>query len=235
MTTRIINSVDRLTGTNVNGNIKFSSNNKLSGIFTVKDFIMPNFMYNVNNNNNKVYFDESAVAKVATLTNGSYIFSELVTNIKTAMDLAGGQVYTVVYTSTTNKFTFSAAGNFGFTFFTVTANSAHKLLGISNLSNSAESTSKDSDNVADINPDKLIFLYFPDASNSINLSNGVTTSLHISTDGDFGDILRKSYGTDDISLSFNDKINISYRLHDEAGNDLVNTNGSEWTLILVKE
>ena len=54
MTTIILNSNDRNQGTNVNGSIKLSNTDKLNGTYTVTDFIMPNFMYNINDKNNNM-------------------------------------------------------------------------------------------------------------------------------------------------------------------------------------
>src|SRR5437762_13538216 len=90
---RIISSSDLITGYTYNGNIKLK--NTINGIYKILEFYLTNSLYNVNSNNNKVYFNESSVLKTATLTNGYYSSSELATQLQTAMNLAGGNTYTI--------------------------------------------------------------------------------------------------------------------------------------------
>lgn len=232
MTIIVLNSSDRSTGTNVDGRIDIPNNRKLNGTYKASNFIMSNSLYNVNSTNNKIYFTESSTDYTATLLNGSYSASELPAQIKTSMEAVGSETYTIVYNYNTNKIEWSATGNFGFTFLTNTSNSAYKLLGINNTADDSEATSRTSDNAIDLTPNKIIYLSIPEANNKLTLSNGQQSSIYISQSSNFGDIIRADLSTDDIELSFNNKINVSYQLHDESGNNLTNTNGTEWSLVM---
>ena len=126
-------------------------------MYNILEFYMTNSLYNVNLNNNKVYFTESSILKTATLTNGYYTQSELATQLQTQMNSAGSNTYTITFNSNTYQYTISSTGNFGFQFATNTTASARKLIGYS-LANKTESTSSTSNNVIDLNPIKCIYI-----------------------------------------------------------------------------
>ena len=235
MSITILNSEDRDSGTSTDGAFKFTNSNKLSGEYKILEFVMGNCLYNVNDTNNKIYFNESASLKTATLVNGNYSSFQFAAIIKTAMDLAGGNTYIVSYNAITNKVSWTSAGNFGFAFFTNQVNSSYKLLGISNLADDVESMARTSDNCIDLAPNKIIYLYFPEGGNNITLSNNNQTSLYISVGSNFGDVIRQNYSDENITLNFNDKTNISFILQNEDGNELLHSNGTEWNLILDKQ
>ena len=68
--------------------------------------------YIMTSTNRKIDFDEGGAEISITLTNGTYNGQTLCTEIKTRMNAAGGQAYTVTYDEVTAKFTISAPGNF---------------------------------------------------------------------------------------------------------------------------
>lgn len=230
----ILSSVDRNTGTSSDGNLKFTNTDRLNGTFTVKRFIMTNSLYNVNNDNNTIYFDESATLRTAILTNGVYSASELESEIKTAMDaVAAVIVFTVTYNPNLLKYVWSATGNFAFAFSTNTLNSARELLGMNSIDVSPEANSEISDNVIDLAPYKIIYLYFPDASNFVKLSNGNTNSIYISVNSNGGDVLREIID-DNLKLVFSNKLNITYKIRDK-NNNIIDLNGIDWELIIIKD
>ena len=57
-------------------------------------------------------FNEGGGELIATLTEGNYNGNSLATEIKTQLDAAGGQTYTVSYSESTAKITISAPSNF---------------------------------------------------------------------------------------------------------------------------
>jgi len=228
----VLKSDDRASGTEINGSITLATALK-SGIYKVKEFTMINNLYNVTTNNNKIYFDETAILKTGTLTSGFYIASDLITNIQDAMDLAGGNTYTITHDDLTNKFTFSSSGNFGFAFSSNTASTSRFLLGM-NASDVAESTSDISDFPIRLCPNKSFYLKFPTCStyDNLTLSNNNTTNIRISSDALFGDIIRNKF--DDVFISFDNLTAIDYRLHDENDTDLIaDDNGLNWEMSLI--
>jgi hypothetical protein len=67
----------------------------------------------INSSNNRIDFQESAGSELnATLAVGGYTPSNLATEIKTQLDAAGGETYTVTFDSITRKFTISHGGSF---------------------------------------------------------------------------------------------------------------------------
>jgi len=64
--------------------------------------------------NDKIDFEETAAVELtATLNSGQYTSTELETEIKTRLDLAGASTYTVAYDTGTNKFTITSDGTGG--------------------------------------------------------------------------------------------------------------------------
>jgi len=66
----------------------------------------------IDTTNQYINFDEGGGELSATLTGGSYTHTTLATVVKTALDAAGGQVYTVAFDRDTRKYTISATSNF---------------------------------------------------------------------------------------------------------------------------
>lgn len=62
--------------------------------------------------NQNIDFNEGGGELTAVLTPGTYTHTELATVIKTALDSAGGQTYTVAFNRTTRTYTISASSNF---------------------------------------------------------------------------------------------------------------------------
>ena len=112
------------------------TNNKLTldypivGEYSLESFVFTNNIYNVTNDNNKVYFTENSVPLTTTLTNGYYDGEDFRSHLQTSMNATASGTITVSLDTNTNKLTISnSTHNFFFTFGTNTTNSARKLLG----------------------------------------------------------------------------------------------------------
>lgn len=68
--------------------------------------------FTIDANNKFINFDEGGGELSAELEQGSHTMDEMRTIIKTAMDAAGGDTYTVSVNRTTRKFTISSTGTF---------------------------------------------------------------------------------------------------------------------------
>lgn len=90
--------------------------------------IFPNLLYPIRANRNKVVFNEGAGNLTATIAEGYYNSSNFPTALKTALDAAGLDTYTVTISSTTGKITIASTGNFSLDF-SDTSSEMWKILG----------------------------------------------------------------------------------------------------------
>ena len=72
---------------------------------------IPKTEYLINDSNNKIHFSDDGTEYVATITNGNYTISTLVTAIKNAMETVGTSTFTVTNDSVTNKITIVSSGS----------------------------------------------------------------------------------------------------------------------------
>ena len=114
------------------GNAIFTFNPKTdAGVYKLHHALFFNSFYNINETNNRIYFSENdGPVLTATLENGYYDSSTIVTNIHTQMELVGAHNYVITLSSTTNKLTFVPnTGTFRFLFGSYTYNSSKNILG----------------------------------------------------------------------------------------------------------
>jgi len=78
----------------------------------LKSITFVNTLFAVNANTNTLVFEEDGAGTdfTATLTIGDYTATTLATELKTQLDSAGANVYTVTYNSNTFKYTIATAG-----------------------------------------------------------------------------------------------------------------------------
>jgi hypothetical protein len=128
-----IASINRSSGAINDFNITFNYPLQ-EGYYQLKNAIIPNSIYIVNDTNNKIYFNEfgSGSDLTATLLNGNYTTTTLATEIGTQMTAVSGfaRTYTATYSSLTNKFTITvSASTFKMRMGTNTTNSARYITG----------------------------------------------------------------------------------------------------------
>lgn len=232
----IITSNKKTSGTSSKGTIRLRE--RITGNYKLLDFEMTDNIYNVTENNNKMYVNvNEATDHILTLTKGFYTASQLTTEVKTQLDTIPSHTFTATHSSKTGKMTIQISGSntFGFTFGTNTANSARKLLGFNEADNTTLAT-QTSPNAIDLNPYKVIYINFEEDSYQHIVGgheNGFTASLAISGESSFGGVLR--YSPEDSGeqvLSFTKSpLILSYRFIDENDN-AVNLNGSDWIMTL---
>ena len=225
-------SSDISKGTTNNGLLNCDRQIDKNVNYELIEFVMSNSLYNVNNINNQIYFDETSVLKTATIVNGFYYPTDFGTAIKTAMDLAGANTYTPVFDSITGKFTITSTGNYGFSNLTNTDNSARILMGFDAI-DQVEGVTQTSDNVIDLNPYKTILIKFQDDLNKhVESSKINTASLIISTDAEFLGVIRykrnKNY-SQYIKLSSGKQISFKFI---DKDNNLIPLNGANWEMYL---
>lgn len=164
---------------------------------------IPNSEYLINDTNNTIYFQETSGTTItAQIDNGNYtVGSTIASNLETAMNTSGSSVYSVLYNSSTNKFTISSdrtggSGDFLLKFagsneiFSQNQtrskyldNSIGKIIGFSNtnLANASSHTSQNNSNFA---PDRSVYMYInADTKNSFDNIEGINKS-------DFGKFMK---------------------------------------------
>lgn len=229
-----INSNQRTNLSDPSHDFVYQSSDVFSGSYELMACHIPNTFYNVNNNNNKIYFYEDGTEKVATLTNGNYDSSTLLTEIETVMDIASGghNTYTVTYSSLTAKYTFSAGNAFHFTFGSNQTASAYKLLGFDRF-DTVSGTSVTSSSFVDLTYSSYFNIRLNGESEILDSKGGATMTIPIT--GNSGSITYY-----ESSLAFPQRWtadNNVRRLRIEVLDDdsqPCDLNGSTWSFILKK-
>ena len=224
----ILNTKDSYTNepSNAGFNLSnFSESNFYSKI-SLKNVIIPNTVYPVNSNYNTVVFEEdgSATDIPCTLTPGTYTASEMATELKTRMDAAGSNTYTVTYDANTFKLTIATSGtSLRFTSDTT----AHRILGLDT------SVSTFASSVTSAYPIRLDGTQFVDIITSIPSSNILSDSrpvfARIPVTGGFGEIVFYEHPDSQDWLPFrpDNIISLDIRLVDDQGNAFVLPSNSE--------
>jgi len=195
---------------------------------------LPYTQYNVNNNNNKIYFDENGTDRTGTLTNGDYSAADLAAEIVVAMDAAGGNDYACTNDSKTYKFTFTKLGtgdnvNFHFTWGTNTSNSARILLGFTAVdgTSAASQVSNQAYNLSEPNLIRVII-----DGTELERSEHEEATLSIPTNVTAGSLIHYVYEKHEVKpfkLNISNVGRVHFRLLDWENND-IDLNGSEWYL-----
>ena len=215
---------------NTNNQLTFDS--KIQGKYELESFAYTNNIYNIDNNNNKVYINENSTDLTATLTNGYYDSNDFKTHLQTQMNAVCSGTISITLDDNTGKLTISNdTHNFYFTFATNTTSSARKLMGF-NESNGTNASSQTSDNPIDVNTHKCFFINIEENNDkNIDAPSYFNTSLMIQASGSFGETSRyikndnfKQY------VKFRNEKKIKFKIHDKNNNTL-NLN-SQWLMLL---
>lgn len=229
----LIRSKDRLSGTS--SNFRLNSYYPIHGQYRVHNVQIPRTNYNVNSNNNRIYFiDADAVNYTGIITPGSYTSSTLTSAIVSAMEAVSSQTYTVTFSATTGKLTITpGAGTISMLFSTFTTNSARFLLGF-NEENTTPGSSITSTNSVDLAFPSSVSIYINeslDTNYCIFKETGSEYSVYVPfiqsygsyTDLNSNDIQQK------IKLRTTKSLNIRILDHD---NNEVDLNGVNWEFLL---
>ena len=147
--------------------------------------------FTITTSNNKIDFNEGGGDLVATITAGTYTATTLAAEIKTRMDAAGTDTYTISYSTTTGRWTISSDGSTLSLLWDTGSNSANTAgdsLGYTTSADDTGATSYVSDNLAihteetitiDIGTAENIdsFAMFFDPKASIGVSSAATVKI----------------------------------------------------------
>jgi len=177
---------------------------------------VPNIVYPINSNNNTLVFEEDGAATdfTATITPGAYSASELATEIKSVMDAAGANTYTITYNSITFKYTVATSGtSLRFTSDTT----AGKVIGVE-VSNNSFASSITSDYPVRLDTSQYIDIQCSIPSNNIT-SDSRPIYKRVPLRVAFGELLYASWEPDDyLPLRVGSIVSLDLRLTDDAGN-----------------
>ena len=223
-----------LLDSNKASNNTYKLDNRIKGSYKLVSFVATNNMYNINDNNNKIYMTIAGFPHTPSLTNGFYDTTNLKSHISSVLNDLGAGTFTITLDDTANKFTITNTNNFYFTFGTNTTNSARKLLGF-NESDGTNALSQVSDNPIDLNTHKNIFITFNEDDNrNIEGLTFFNASLLINGMGAYGEVCR--YINDDNFdqyVKFKDTKSLTIKFHDTSNNS-INLN-SDYQIILQKK
>ena len=212
----------------------YNLDKKIEGRWRLLSFVSTNNIYNVNDNNNKIYWNENGGNLTTTLTNGCYNYTDFATHLSTQLNASASGTITISFNENTRKLTISNdTHNFYFTFGTNTSNSARVLLGF-NETDGTNSTSQTSTNPIDLNTYKNIFINIKQNNNrNVEGIDFFNTSFVINGTGTFGDTFRY-INNDNFSqyVKFRNIKQVEITIHDLNNNSI--TLNSEYQLILQK-
>jgi hypothetical protein len=208
------------------------------GIYHLQFANIQNTSYTIRSGiNDVIYFNENATNKTATVTQGYYTSSSIVTAIKSAMDTASGgfATYTVTFSASTQKITIASTQNFSLTFGTNTNSSIARLIGF-NAANTSAATSAISNNVINLSEPLSFAIRIREASEyNVSCINGSYASFVIPMDVGYGEYkyFRSEFDFPQYCTFANKQTRLNIEIRDFEGN-LLDLNGSDFELCLRK-
>jgi len=239
-----VNSGTRTTGTATNFRL-FTDNSGLQGVkyYTVESVTVPYTWYTIRSGQNTIELTTTIDGVLnVTIPSGNYTALTLAAAIDTQLNLVATGVFTTTYSSITQKYTISLAGDtFSITAANLSNGNLWKRAGFT-AAQPAPTASKVGDIVVTVTGDNKLYV----SSKLLGNRDSYDTRL-----GKFGpsdiiaDVLvnvnsegivhdKKAFSTlqwrewPDKALS-----NIDLRLHHENANELVDLNGSDWQITIL--
>ena len=243
----VVNSKDRLSGTNGDFVVLFNDSSCQQVIKTlVKDVFIPNLFYNINDNNNTLEFKQNAEAnQIVTVSIGQYSIDQLITQLKTSIDtkLIDGATVTITKHPTLYNLTFTFTGavtpaNNNITFFSVPSLISNEIGLTSNIGSSSVLTMPSPFN---LKGPEYIQVHSPQVAETHGLDGG--TSGYISlletvslAETAFGTIAHRQNNDDELAMLLYEQprnmSRIGIVLRDESGVRMVLPDNAYVTVIL---
>lgn len=237
----VLDSRDRVSGSTVQSavyNLAALGSPVEAGTYELLSYNSKNEIYNVDDSNDEIYFDEGAAELGPVLIPHGYYTTEaaLAAAIKIVMDIASATTYTISYAALTNQYTFTpAAGTFAFNFLTNVAQPiANLLIGFDALDGVLGATQV-SDRGVDLDPhSNLLINIAEDGLKNVTLVPGTEFSLIIPLDAAYGEELNGFRNTSfDQSIRFANSMNqLNVSLFTEDGVALNALNAAQYELVI---
>lgn len=213
----------------------------IAGTYEMMSFSSRNNVYNVDDSNDEIYYDEDAGGELGPvlIPHGYYLTeAALATAAKTTMEAGGAGTYTITFNALTNIFTFAVAGGAAAVQLTWGTNStqpqANLLFGFSAV-NTASAASVVGDVGADLDPhSNLLIDITEDALKNVTLVDGTEHSLIVPLNVPYNDeIDGLKNETFNQTVQFVNDMNIlTVTLRTEDGVLLPLVNAAQYELIL---
>lgn len=196
---------------------------------------VPHTIYNVDDSNNKILFNDGASNITSTLTKGSYTATSLLNHIASVMTADSGTLtFTGSYSSTTLKATISAGSTFSLRW-TAATGQIGSLIGFDTSADDTGASSYTGDYACNVNTPDALDIVIDEFKNNVNYggANGSyysTFTIPVDVNpGEYIDYNSKKYYSQ-YSCSNTPISNIHVRLQSNGSN--VNLNGVNWEFLL---
>lgn len=227
----VINSSDRELHSASSHDFEVKLSSAIEGLYQISTCSIPNTFYNINLDNNKIYFNDGK-DQTAYITPGNYSSASIITAVKAAMDLESTITFTPTINAATGRMTIAGDSNYSLKF-NNTTNSIAGLLGFANNETLPALTHEGSYVVNLANPSGVI-VDINGNSNVSTSSHGVFGTLYFPIETNSSDItVFKSENSYVMYVNFIRTNTLKIKLRDAYGKPL-NLNGANWTLCLKK-
>lgn len=228
----LLKSKDRTSLSTSSSDFKIQLINPINGTYELVSAAIPNTIYTFDDDNdtNKIYFFDGGSNKTASIAEGIYNSTEIAAAIKTAMDAAGSETYTITLDDTTQKLTFAATGNFYLRF--ADNEGASERLGLDRI-NTDSDTSYTAPNVINLALPHALIIDL-DRNENFESSGNDRGTIYIPFDVGSSDIM--NYKRDENfsqTIKFDRMSLLTVKLKD-SDNNYINLNGANWELLLKK-
>lgn len=206
-----------------------------AGTYRLVYCLVPNTFYTVNDTNNQMSFNEGASDIAITLPNGFYDGSAFPVMLKTVMDNAGTQIYTVTLSPVSNKITIEAVGAFQLLFSgndsTSAGGGAQTLIGFSST-DTAMAVSHTAPNMVNLSPVHTINISIEDIS-TVSQRNLQGTSFIIPIPaGSLNYINYISGDNFEQVVTFHSSKRIISVVFRDDRNNVIDLNGIDWMILM---
>ncbi len=209
-----------------------------AGTYEMLSFNSRNNVYNVDDSNDEIYFDEGAAELGPVLLPHGYYTTEaaLAAAAKIVMDVASGTTYTIAHNALTNLYTFTpAAGTFAFNWGTNSAQPIANLLFGFDAVDGVLAATQVSTTGADLDPhSNLLVDITEDALKNVTLVDGTEHSLIVPLNVPYGSEMEAMKNeTFNQTVQFvNDMNQLTVTLLTEDGVALPVLNAAQYELVI---
>lgn len=230
----LIHSKDRITGTSSNYTLQLPQAIKDIKAIELLTASIPATIYNIDQYNNKFYYNDLGIDRTVTIPHGSYSSSSLISTLQSLMNAFATFIYIVTYNPTTYKVQINCSGAFSLRFGTFRTNSISRVLGFEDVDTGFISSLVGSNALDLAEPDYYIVdikEFFQEARTTKNdLGTFILPCVNL-TDGT-QEIFTKNAGYNYVEVYQGCNIttlNVILKTH---GNRILNLNNSDWYMIL---
>lgn len=210
------------------------------GTYEMLSFNSRNHVYNVDDLNDEIYFDEGGAELGPVLIPHGYYTTEaaLAAAVKIVMDAVSGTTYTITFNALTNLYTFTpAAGTFAFNWGTNIAQPIANLLFGFNEVDGVLAATQVSTRGVDLDPhSNLLISITEDSLKNVTLVNGTEFSLIVPLNTPYRAEMEalKSVTFNQTVRFVNPMNQLNVSLFTEDGTPLPNLNAAQYELIIRK-